>query len=206
MRKIKLSHKKILENNNELITAASLGPSEDILIIGDEAGNIRVIRFVPCPTIEILHHFNAHRNGISSVSLFTTEETNITMLMTISVSRNIKLFTERGNFLGYFGQNRSWNVKSSAVPCKQPKYSQVYHKGGTMRDPKKFKDSVVNEGFKLKQRVDGNKYDSVSNDVFRGIDIEKFKIEHIPNSLEESYKIKTGKDIILTVAGAKKLQ
>ena len=189
MRDLTLKEVFNLANNNEMITCACLSPNEKLLILGDEAGNVRVIDYLPVPKCAILYHFNAHKTGISNVCLFTTEESQITLLMTTAVSRNIKIFTEKMKYLGYLGQSKTWNLGGEGINARPPKYSPVFFKGGQG----KFGYQTKNENnkkrtqkdFKIPDKTNTNRYESLAGDVFRGIDIEKSKVEHIPVTLEE---------------------
>lgn len=203
-------HKGIVfDNASELITCACLGSTETILVTGDEGGNVRVISLVPISSSNILYYFNAHKTSITNVSLFITEENPATLLMTTGVSRNIKIFNERGNYLGYLGQNKPWNIRAAGSPARQPKSSPIFHKGNPVKKPisewEKAKQKPKAEKFKSKDSTETTRIDSISSGVFRGIDIDKHRVELIPSSLEESFKVKTGKDIILSVNGVKRL-
>ena len=208
MRDLTLKEVFNLANNNEMITCACLSPNEKLLILGDEAGNVRVIDYLPVPKCAILYHFNAHKTGISNVCLFTTEESQITLLMTTAVSRNIKIFTEKMKYLGYLGQSKTWNLGGEGINARPPKYSPVFFKGGQG----KFGYQTKNENnkkrtqkdFKIPDKTNTNRYESLAGDVFRGIDIEKSKVEHIPMTLEESFRVKTGKELFVSLPWEKK--
>ena len=208
LREISHSQSVTLDNNNELITCECLDSQEELLVIGDESGNIRVLSFISYPKTQILYHFNAHRRGITTVQLFTTEETLVTLLLTTGVSRNVKIFTNKGYYLGYLGQNKLWNIKGSGIPARTPKYSQVFNRGGlpkssmSARREKAAKEKI--NKYKNDDKTESTRYDSISSSVFRGIDIDKSKIEFIPATYEECYKMKTGRDIITSVPWAKK--
>ena len=209
LRDITFDYQIYLENNGELVTCACLGPNEDQIVLGDEAGNVRIVSFVPKPKFNVLYHFNAHRTGVSNVQLFITDETFITMLLTTGISRNLKFFSKNGHYLGYLGQNKLWNIKAEGVPARPAKYSQIFYKGGNNK-PGTAENKAKNmknkkDGFSSKERPNNSKTDSVSSNVFRSIDIDKFKVEFIPGTAEECYKLKTGKEMVWTVNAAKKL-
>ena len=208
MRDITFRHKSVLENNGELITCACLGPAEDVLVVGDEVGNVRIIGIAAVSKISVLKHFNAHRAGITNLQLFTTEETNVTLLLTTGVSRNVKLFAKNCNFLGYLGQGKNWDIRGQGVPPRNPKYSQVFYRGGMSkgagRENRESEENKKKEQRRHKE-VGGSKGEGTGLDVFRGINIERYGPEPIYESLGENYKSRTGKEIILNVAGVKKL-
>lgn len=209
LREITFDNKILLENNSELITCACLSPGEDLIIVGDECGNVRVIKFLPIPNKIILYHFNAHKAGMSSMQLFTTEETMVTLLLTTGISKNIKIFNQKGNLIGYLGQNKPLDIKSNGIPSRAPKYSQVFNRGSLNKASQSHfiqnEEQKKPQIYKTKERPDGSKHESVSNNVFRSIDIDKFKVEPIPDSVEECFKLRTGQDLILSLSGAKKL-
>ena len=208
MRDLALKEVFSLANNNEMITCACLSPNEKLLILGDEAGNVRVIDYLPVPKCTILYHFNAHKTGISNVCLFTTEESQITLLMTTAVSRNIKIFTEKMKYLGYLGQSKTWNINGEGNNARPPKYSPVFFKGGQGKIGNQNKNGNnkkrTQKDFKILEKPNTNRYESLAGDVFRGIDIDKSKVEHIPVTLEESFRVKTGKELIVSLPWEKK--
>lgn len=209
MREISFKFKHSVNNNNELITCACLNPDENWLIIGDEIGNVRVIEYVPAPKFHLLYHFNAHRSGISAISLFTTEESQVTLLMTIGVSRDIKIFTWEMKYLGYLGQGKAWDIKGEGIPSRGPKFPPVFYRGSPGKgdknlDLEKNASKRTQNNFKIKRSTEGVKSESMGGAVFRDIDIDKSRIEFIPQTIEESFRVKTGKDLSISLPWQKK--
>lgn len=208
MRDISFKIKHLVNGNNELITCACLSPDESWILLGDETGNVRVFEYAPVPKFSLLYHFNAHRTGISAISLFTTEESQITLLVTIGVSRNIKLFTRDMKYLGYLGQSKTWDIKGTGVNSRAPKCPPVFYrgnpgKGGDNAEREKNLKKRAQNNFKIKSS-ENVRNESMGGAVFRDIDIDKSRIEFIPPTVEECFKVKTGKDLIVTCPWQKK--
>lgn len=209
LREMSLVNKvSINHGGNDLITCAFLNPAESTLVTGDESGNVKTWKLMDSYEVQPLLFFNAHQGAISSLQLFCIEDSYANLLLTTGLDKNVKLFTEDGSYLGYFGQARVWDLTdpSNGSEARAPKQPRQYFVSS--KSPRNTSSSSFGHEETKVEKVKPIKYininqnkpkpETTSSDVFRKINIEKFKVEQIPMTLEESYRSKTGKNMDLS--------
>lgn len=192
--------------NSVLITCASLSPDETRLATADEVGNLKLTDISDLYKPKQLFFINAHTRCINSVQIFFSEEHDSTMIITSSSDKNVKLFSITGKLYGYFGQGKRWRLKElTRRSDEETVFSEPNEPPSFIKDPSKLSASGLNSSMEELRKESANRYfarerakrgfESSSADVFRRIDISRFKVETIPHSLDELYKQRLGRSI-----------
>ena len=198
--------KTMLEHQEgELITTAHLSEEENYLVTGDESGNVKVWTIKKPRVVEPLCFFEAFTDSITSLDIFNQEDLPFTYVIATAYDKNVKIFTTTGKYCGFLGSGKRLNLESTSGEAKAPKKPQQFLKTSQKKDTslpmidnsKNSKVASEFEGnkaadtnkvlrkFRIKEQIERMKYDTTTSDIFRGMNIDKYKVDHLPNNLEE---------------------
>mmetsp|Transcript_26608 Transcript_26608/g.47841 ORF Transcript_26608/g.47841 Transcript_26608/m.47841 type:complete len:974 (+) Transcript_26608:2642-5563(+) len=204
--KVKLAHL-----GKDAVTCAAKSKDGMKLASCDESGNLKLSDISNVHRPVDIFFVNAHSALINCVDLFYQSDSDKEFIITGSVDRNVKLFTIRGELLGYFGQGKHWDLNDTEclTMAPPPTHPPIFLRK-KWRDKRNTSDSISDEelteeskeddlsamkAYFIRQSVRKGEAKASEAGTFRKIDLSRLGVEKLPQNVEDLYKQKTGLDL-----------
>lgn len=204
---------KLMHLGKDAVTCASKSTDNMKLATCDESGNLKLTDISNPHKLVDIFFVNAHSALINCVNLFTHTESGKEFIVTGSVDRNVKLFTLRGELLGYFGQGNHWDLNNiedlqmASPPIHPPVFLRKrWRDKRTAEDSECYEDRdeeskdddlSAMKAYFIRQSVRKGQAKANEAGTFKKIDLSRLRVEKVstkqlPNTVEDLYKQKTG--------------
>jgi WD40 repeat protein len=210
------SKTKLAHLGKDAVTCAAKSSDGSKLATCDESGNMKLTDISDVYSPQEIFFVNAHSALVNCVHIFMPSETTKEFIITGSVDRNVKLFTIRGEVLGYFGQGNHWDLDSldGLTMAPPPVHPQIFlrkkwrEKNGLEGplDEEQTEETKDDEGLRamnayfIRQSVRKGKAKASEAGTFKKIDLSRLKVEKVscrqlPGTVEDLYRQRTGLDL-----------